>query len=37
VSRDKTGTPMLESEMPSTLTATLVAGGLQAIFVGVLL
>jgi hypothetical protein len=37
VSRDKTGTPMLEAETPSSLTATLVASGLQAIFVGVLL
>lgn len=37
VSRDKTGTPMLEVTTPSSLTMTLVGTGLQAVFLGVLL
>jgi hypothetical protein len=37
VSRDKTGTPMIETETPSSLTMTLVGQGLQAVFLGVLL
>ncbi len=36
-SRDKTGTPMIETETPSSLTMTLVGQGLQAVFLGVLL
>ena len=34
VSRDKTGTPMIEAETPSSLTMTLVGQGLQAVFLG---
>ena len=37
VSRDKTGTPMFQVTTPSALTMTLVGGGLQAVFLGVLL
>jgi hypothetical protein len=37
VSTDKTGTLMLGAKEPSSLTVTLVAGGLQAMFLGVLL
>ena len=36
-SSDKTGTVLLQAATPTTLTATLVGTGLQAIFVGVLL
>ena len=37
VSEDHTGTVMLQATTPSTLTVTLYAGGLQAMFLGVLL
>ena len=37
VSEDHTGTVMLQATTPSTLTVTLDAGGLQALFLGVLL
>ena len=37
VSEDHTGTVMLQATTPSTLTVTLYAGGLQALFLGVLL
>jgi type II secretory pathway pseudopilin PulG len=37
VSADHTGTVMLQATTPSTLTVTLVGGGLQAMFLGVLL
>jgi hypothetical protein len=37
VSTDKTGTLMLGAQEPSSLTVTLVAGGLEAMFLGVLL
>jgi Tfp pilus assembly protein PilE len=37
VSSDKTGTVMVEAQAPTTLTVTLVGGGLEAIFLGVLL
>jgi len=36
-SEDHTGTTMLQATTPSTLTVTLVGGGLQAVFLGVLL
>jgi hypothetical protein len=36
-STDKTGTPMLKAVTPSSLTVTLDGGGLQAMFLGVLL
>jgi hypothetical protein len=36
-STDKTGTPMLQATTPKQLTVTLNAGGLQAMFLGVLL
>jgi len=37
VSEDHTGTVMLQATTPSTLTVTLYSGGLQAMFLGVLL
>jgi hypothetical protein len=37
VTSDKTGTVMLEANAPSTLNATLVGSGLEAIFIGLLL
>ena len=36
-SEDHTGTPMVEARTPNSLTVTLVGGGLQATFLGVLL
>jgi type II secretory pathway pseudopilin PulG len=37
ISEDHTGTVMLQAKTPSSLTVTLVGGGLQAMFLGVLL